>query len=105
MFNPHSSALVNFNFQRLEVVSLYRDPQLQVAEKKMNANIVLCNNYDRSCIMLPCAMYNVIGITFKNVIFILNLIFIAQGISVGIMYTFEMGLLVQRPKSATVYSF
>ena len=111
MFNPHSSALVNFNFQPLEVVSRYRDPQLQAAEKKMNlrnsshyfhqcnilsglsslnglttkpasANIVLCNNYDISCIMLPCAMYNVTCITFTNVIFILNLIFIAQGISV-----------------------
>ena len=30
--NPHSAKLIYSNFQPLEVVSRYRDPQLQVAE-------------------------------------------------------------------------
>ena len=31
-FNPYSSELIYLNFQTLEVVSRYRDPQLQVTE-------------------------------------------------------------------------
>ena len=31
-FNPYPAKLINLNFQPLEVVSGYRDPQLQVAE-------------------------------------------------------------------------
>ena len=31
--NPQSAKLNNLNFQPLEVVSRYRDPQLQVVEK------------------------------------------------------------------------
>ena len=42
--NPHSIELFNLNFQSLEVVSRYRDQQLQVAEnvcdlQKLGLNI------------------------------------------------------------------
>ena len=32
LFNPQSAKFIYLNFQPLEVVSRYRDPQLQVAE-------------------------------------------------------------------------
>ena len=32
MFSPYPAELIYVNFQPLEVVSRYRDPQLQVAE-------------------------------------------------------------------------
>ena len=41
--NPESSELINLNFQPLEVVSRYRDPQLQFTKKIESA--VLCR-YD-----------------------------------------------------------
>ena len=42
--NPHPAEVIYLNFQPLEVVSRYRDPQLQVAENykyliNLNSNI------------------------------------------------------------------
>ena len=36
IFNPKSTELFNLNFQPLEVVSRYRDPQLQVTKNSLN---------------------------------------------------------------------
>ena len=42
-FDPHSSELINLNFHPLEVVSRYRDSQLQVTKNGLNLPN-LCRN-------------------------------------------------------------
>ena len=46
IINPYSSTVIYYNFKPLEVVSRYRDPQLQVAENYLylfNLGTNICN--------------------------------------------------------------